>query len=164
MRKTWAVFFDATMHFSAEDGWAVASHIALSTLTSLFPFLIFVTALAGFLGTQDLADEATRLIFAARPAVVARSIAFALVASAALLALAFLGILGPLIWAAAMRFAPGLEPLQGIVTFMRLGIATLVLAITLIIAHRWLPARRVRFVDIAPGVIATFASSIAFGE
>jgi membrane protein len=222
MRKTWAVFFDATMHFSAEDGWAVASHIALSTLTSLFPFLIFVTALAGFLGTQDLADEATRLIFAAWPAVVARpiadevhgvltaprgglltigavlalyfsssaiealrvglnrayaspetrpwwllrlqSIAFALVASAALLALAFLVILGPLIWAAAMRFAPGLEPLQGIVTFMRLGIATLVLAITLIIAHRWLPARRVRFVDIAPGVIATFASSIAFGE
>ena len=29
----------------ADDGWAIASHIALSTLMSLFPFLIFVTAL-----------------------------------------------------------------------------------------------------------------------
>src|SRR5271170_4266257 len=75
MRKTWAVFFDATMHFSAEDGWAIASHIALSTLTSLFPFLIFVTALAGFLGTEDLADEAARLIFSAWPDAVARPIA-----------------------------------------------------------------------------------------
>ena len=44
-------------HFLAEDGWAIASHIALAMLMSLFPFLIFVTALAGFFGSQDLADE-----------------------------------------------------------------------------------------------------------
>ena len=75
MRKLWAVVYDATNHFIAEDGWAIASHIALSTLTSLFTFLIFVTALAGFLGTQSLADEATHLIFAAWPAVVAGPIA-----------------------------------------------------------------------------------------
>ncbi len=221
MRKVWAIFFDAAYHFSAEDGWAIASHIALSTLTSLFPFLIFVTALAGFLGTQDLADEATRLIFAAWPAVVARpiarevhdvltaprgglltfgavlalyfsssaiealrtglnrayacqetrpwwrlrlqSIVFALIASVALLGLAFLVVLGPLIWAAVLRFAPALEPLQVVVTLTRLGIATLLLAMTLLIAHRWLPAKRLRFVEIGPGVIATFVSSIAFG-
>jgi membrane protein len=222
IRKVWAIFFDAIMHFAAEDGWAVASHIALSTLTSLFPFLIFVTALAGFLGTQSLADEATRLIFAAWPDAVARpiagevhgvltaprgglltigailalyfstsaiealrvglnrayacaetrpwwllrlqSLAFTLVASAALLALAFLVVLGPLIWAAALRFAPALEPLQFVVTFTRLGVATLLMAITLLIAHRWLPAKRLRFVDIAPGVILTFVGSIAVGE
>jgi membrane protein len=40
-----------------DDGWAIASHIALSILTSLFPFLIFVTALAGFLGSKNLGDE-----------------------------------------------------------------------------------------------------------
>ena len=40
-----------------DDGWAIASHIALSTLMSLFPFLIFVTALTGFLGTEELADQ-----------------------------------------------------------------------------------------------------------
>ena len=93
-----------------------------------------------------------------------QSLAFALVASVALLALAFLVVLGPLIWAAALRLAPALAPLQQVVTFARLGVATLVLAIALIIAHRWLPARRLRFRDIAPGVIVTFASSIAFGE
>ena len=52
MGKAWAIFVDAANHFVAEDGWAIASHIALSTLTSLFPFLIFVTALAGFLGRK----------------------------------------------------------------------------------------------------------------
>ena len=47
----------------------------LSTLMSLFPFLIFVTALAGFFGSQDLADEVARLIFSAWPAAVAGPIA-----------------------------------------------------------------------------------------
>jgi membrane protein len=222
MRKAMAILVDATYHFVAEDGWAIASHIALSTLTSLFPFLIFVTAMAGFLGTQDLANEATHLIFAAWPAVVAepiagevhnvltaprgglltfgavlalyfsssaiealrtglnrayacqearpwwllrlQSLAFALVASLALLALAFLMVLGPLIWAGVLRFVPALEPLQVVVTFARLGVEALLLAITLFIAHRWLPAERLRLLEIAPGVIATFCGSIAFGE
>ena len=54
MRKAYGrILVDAANHFLAEDGWAIASHIALSTLTSLFPFLIFVTALAGFLGSQE---------------------------------------------------------------------------------------------------------------
>jgi len=38
---------DAFRHFLADDGWAIASHIALSTLMAIFPFLIVVTALAG---------------------------------------------------------------------------------------------------------------------
>ena len=49
MRKIVRLFLDAYWRFSAQDGWAIASHIALSALTSLFPFLIFVTAMAGFL-------------------------------------------------------------------------------------------------------------------
>jgi membrane protein len=44
-------------------------------LTSMFPFFIFVTALAGFLGTAELAQEATKLIFEAWPQVVAGPIA-----------------------------------------------------------------------------------------
>jgi membrane protein len=32
------------------------------------------------------------------------------------------------------------------------------------IAHRWLPAARLRLIDIAPGVVASFVSSIVFGE
>ena len=50
---------EAFRHFIADDGWAIASHIALSTLMALFPFLIVVTALAGFFfGSKELADEA----------------------------------------------------------------------------------------------------------
>ena len=40
----------------------------------------------------------------------------------------------------------------------------MLLAATMFIAHRWLPATRLRFVDIAPGVVASFVSSIVFGE
>ena len=52
MRFVLRVLYDAIMRFSQDDGWAIASHIALSILTSLFPFLIFVTALAGFFGSK----------------------------------------------------------------------------------------------------------------
>jgi len=222
VRRVWAIAYDAANHFLAEDGWAIASHIALSALMSLFPFLIFVTALAGFFGSQDLADEVARLIFSAWPAAVAgpiaaevrdvltaprgglltvgaalalyfssnaiealrvgldrayafretrpwwllrlQSLGFMIVGAAALLGLALLVVLGPLIWATAVEAIPALAPMQWTVTFVRLGVATLLLAVTMLIAHRWLPARRLRLVDIAPGVVASFVSSIAFGE
>jgi membrane protein len=67
---------DAFRHFIADDGWAIASHIALSTLMALFPFLIVVTALAGFFfGSAELADEAARLLLEAWPKQVAAPIA-----------------------------------------------------------------------------------------
>jgi membrane protein len=66
----------AFRHFTDDDGWAIASHIALSTLMALFPFLIVVTALAGFfLGSKELADEAARLLLEAWPSQVAEPIA-----------------------------------------------------------------------------------------
>lgn len=61
--------------FVAHDGWAIASHIALSFLFSLFPFLILLAALGGIFGTQLLADEAGSLILEAWPEGVARPIA-----------------------------------------------------------------------------------------
>jgi membrane protein len=69
------LFYDAFLRLSEDDGWAIASHIALSILTSLFPFLIFVTALAGFLGSQELADEAAKILFETWPERVATPIA-----------------------------------------------------------------------------------------
>jgi len=222
MRRIFRLLLDAYWRFNAQDGWAIASHIALSTLTSLFPFLIFVTAMAGFVGSQSLADEATKLVFSAWPPVVANpiagemqnvltaprgglltigaalalyfssgaieaarvglnraygmvetrpwwvlrleSIAYVIVAAIALLALAFLVVLGPLIWASVLSFAPGLRPLQAVVTFARLAIAALLMAISLFIAHRWLPMGRRRVIEIAPGIALTFICCIAFGE
>ncbi|MBN9061947.1 MAG: hypothetical protein BGP06_06325 [Rhizobiales bacterium 65-9] len=65
----------AVYAFLAHDGWAIASHIALSGLMSLFPFLIVVTALAGMFGTRELADEAAKLLLEAWPREVAAPIA-----------------------------------------------------------------------------------------
>jgi membrane protein len=70
------VAIDAGRHFIADDGWAIASHIALSTLMAMFPFLIVVTALAGFFfGSKQLADEAAHLLLEAWPKQVADPIA-----------------------------------------------------------------------------------------
>jgi membrane protein len=70
------VVADASRHFLADDGWAIASHIALSTLMAMFPFLIVVTALAGFFfGSQQLADEAARILLETWPKEVAGPIA-----------------------------------------------------------------------------------------
>jgi len=61
--------------FLRDDGWAIASHIALASLMSLFPFLIFITALTGFLGSQQLADQVAKLLLEAWPKQVAAPIA-----------------------------------------------------------------------------------------
>ena len=222
MRRVLAVFLDAYWRFLAQDGWAIASYIGLSALTSMFPFLIFVTALAGFFGTQSLAEEAAGLLFAVWPREVAgpiagevqnvltaprgglltigaalalyfasgaieaarvglnraygsvetrpwwvlrlESIAFVIVAALGLLALAFLVVLGPLIWSTTQRYLPQLAPLSFLITFVRLGAAVVLMAITLFLAHILLPRGRRRLIDLAPGVALTFTACIAFGE
>jgi membrane protein len=75
MRSFFHILYDARMRFVEDDGWAISSHIALSILTSMFPFLIFVTALGGFLGSESLAGEAVRILFQAWPDQVAAPLA-----------------------------------------------------------------------------------------
>src|SRR4051794_36973755 len=75
MKEATGVVFDAIGGFLIDDGWPIASHIALSMLTSMFPFFIFVTALASFFGAADLSAEATKLIFEAWPQAVAGPLA-----------------------------------------------------------------------------------------
>ncbi len=70
-----SVLFDAVGHFNNDDGWAMASHLAISALTALFPFLIFVTNLAGFLGAGALSSAAVELIFDTWPDQIAAPIA-----------------------------------------------------------------------------------------
>jgi membrane protein len=65
---------DALYTFLADDGWAIASHIALSTLMALFPFLIVLTSLAGFFGSKELADQAVGLLLQVWPKQVADSL------------------------------------------------------------------------------------------
>lgn len=62
IRYVFDIGLDAFYTFLADDGWAIASHIALSTLMALFPFLIVLASLAGFFGSKDLADQAVGLL------------------------------------------------------------------------------------------------------
>jgi len=68
------VVMDAFYTFLADDGWAIASHIALSTLMALFPFLIVLTSLAAFVGSKELADQAVGLMLQVWPQQVADSL------------------------------------------------------------------------------------------
>ena len=61
--------------FSEDDGWAIASHMAMSALMALFPFLIFVTALGAIMGTPNLQAEIVTLLFESWPPVIAAPIA-----------------------------------------------------------------------------------------
>ena len=215
------IAYDAFVAFIRDDGWAIASHIALSLLMSLFPFLIFVTALTGFLGAQNLSDQVALLLLEAWPEEVSRpiareienvlttahsglltigggfalyfsssgieslriglnraygvvemrpwwllrleSIAYVLVAALALIALAFLIVLGPLILWTATRYFPGLSPFLVTLTFLRFGVATVVLVVALVLVHKWLPAGRRSLWEIAPGIIVTLAMWLITG-
>lgn len=75
IRILYKVLFDAVYHFTEDDGWAMASHVALSTLLAVFPFLIFATTLAGFLGADQFAETAVHLIFDTWPEAIAKPLA-----------------------------------------------------------------------------------------
>lgn len=66
---------DAVGHLIDDDGMAIASHVALSLLMTIFPFIIFVAALAGFIGDSELAQQVADIIFEIWPAEVAEPIA-----------------------------------------------------------------------------------------
>jgi membrane protein len=213
MRRAFANAVDAFYRFLEDDGWAIASHIALSTLMGLFPFLILVTALAAFLGSKNLADEVANLLLETWPKEVAEPIAgevhrvltttrgdvltasavfsvyfassgveslriglnraydatetrswlllrlesiiYVLVGALALLALAVLVVLGPLLFKTALKYAPWLAPLEATFTFVRLAVATSLITVALIVVHKWLPAGHRRFREILPGILAT---------
>ncbi len=67
----YAVLKDAIGHFARDDGFAMASHVALSGLLAIFPLLIFIASLAAFLGMTGAADTVSELLFDAWPASVA---------------------------------------------------------------------------------------------
>jgi membrane protein len=226
MRRAFAIALDAFYRFLEDDGWAIASHIALSTLMALFPFLILVTALAAFLGSKNLADEVANLLLDTWPKEVAEpiarevhrvltttrgdvltasavfsvyfassgveslriglnraydatetrnwfllrleSIVYVLVGALALLALALLVVLGPLLFATALKYAPWLAPLEATFTFVRLAVATSVITVALLVVHKWLPAGYRRFREIAVGILATLilwlGGAVLFGR
>jgi membrane protein len=68
------VLYDALGHFNYDDGWSMASHLAITALMALFPFLIFATTLASFLGASAFAETAVHLVFDTWPEQIAAPI------------------------------------------------------------------------------------------
>jgi membrane protein len=213
IRQSLHIVVDAFYRFDRDDGWAIASHIALSILMSVFPFLIVVTAIAAFIGSVKLADEVAQLLFEAWPDEVAgplateihhvlttshgglvtiggvfalyfsssgieslriglnrayelrerrsfwvlrlESIGFVLLSAIALVMLAFLIVLGPLLFKAAAAYVPALAPLESHYDFARFGVSSVVVVVSLFILHMWLPAGRRGFGTVWPGILAT---------
>ncbi|MBW9114519.1 YihY/virulence factor BrkB family protein [Rhizobium cauense] len=74
LRIFYDVVYDAICHLIEDDGFAMASHVALSTLLAVFPFLIFGTTLATFLGADQFSDRAIHLIFDTWPEAIAKPV------------------------------------------------------------------------------------------
>lgn len=65
----------AWKRFNQHDAWALSSHISMTFLLALFPFLIAMTSLASFLGASSLSDSAVSLVLESWPEQVAKPIA-----------------------------------------------------------------------------------------
>ncbi len=215
LRLSFELLAIASNRFVLHDAWAIASHIALSVLTSMFPFLILVTALASLFGTGTLADEVADIILEAWPRGIAgpiasevhnilsvkrsdvvtlglvlalyfassgveslrvglnraygvretrawwltrlESIAFVIAGALMLLALALLVVLGPLLWRVVLSWVPALQPFDGLIAFLRIGVATVVIVAGLLLAYKFIPSGRRSLRAVLPGVCMTLA-------
>ena len=63
IRATLVPLAEACVSFSRNDGLALASHVALSFVIALFPFLICVAALATLFGAGRISDHIVHLLF-----------------------------------------------------------------------------------------------------
>jgi len=69
------IVVDAVRHFTASKSWAFASYVALSTLMAFFPFMIFATTLASFLGASSYAETSIAYIVEMLPETLMRPLA-----------------------------------------------------------------------------------------
>ena len=64
----------ALLHFNESDGWSMASHVAMSFMIAVFPFLIFTTSVAGFFSNKTESKGIIEMVFEYWPAEVAEPI------------------------------------------------------------------------------------------
>ena len=72
-------------------------------------------------------------------------------------------VLAPLLLETAARYAHWLQPLDRLGTLTRLGAASVVLVVALVLLHLYLPAGRRRIGQILPGVVVTIIMWLAGG-
>jgi len=67
-------FLRALGRFGDKGGWVMSSHVAMSLMMALFPFVLFVVALAGFLSRDVPVDDLFTLLLGSWPHQVAAPI------------------------------------------------------------------------------------------
>jgi membrane protein len=70
-----ALALEAFRRLFADEAIPLAGNIAFRTLFSIFPFLIFLTALAGFFGNDDLAESIVNYLLSVAPEQLVRPLA-----------------------------------------------------------------------------------------
>jgi len=210
---------EAFQRLFADEAIPLAGNIAFRTLFSVFPFLIFLTALGGFLGSEKLAEAIVTYLLSVAPAelvrplaseirsiltvprtgllslsaaltiwsamggidsvrvglnraydlkehrsmwwLYAQSIVFVIGTAAVLLATSILIVLAPVTLAAIATYAPGLRQSFAALELVRYPAAIVLLTVGLLLCHRILPAKRLRLVELLPGVLLTVTVWIA---
>ncbi len=70
-RQSMQAFWLSLKRFNGKNGFVMSSHVAMSLMLALFPFMLFTVALAGSLSQGFVTDELIDLIFGAWPEEVA---------------------------------------------------------------------------------------------
>ncbi len=70
-----ALAWAAVRRLFADEAIPLAGNIAFRTLFSIFPFLIFLTALAGFFGNEELAEKVVTFLLSVAPEQLVRPLA-----------------------------------------------------------------------------------------
>ncbi|WP_375635322.1 MULTISPECIES: YihY/virulence factor BrkB family protein [unclassified Bartonella] len=223
---SYRILVDAVSHYWRDNGSAFASHVALSGLLAFFPFFIFGTSLASFLGAFTYTPQKIKALVQLLPDVIAeplsqeiinvltiqrggvltvsvigaayfasngiealrtalnrayrvvdrrsllfcrfQSLFFVILGAVGLIVISVLLILTPLLIKIMQNHSFFITEYIGIIRLWRYIIAAVVLFVSLLIVHKWLPAERRKFIDILPGIVLTmfvwFMASIAFAQ
>ncbi|ACS52069.1 MULTISPECIES: YihY/virulence factor BrkB family protein [Bartonella] len=223
---SYRILVDAVSHYWRDNGSAFASHVALSGLLAFFPFFIFGTSLASFLGAFTYTPQKIKALVQLLPDVIAeplsqeiinvltiqrggvltvsvigaayfasngvealrtalnrayrvvdrrsllfcrfQSLFFVILGAVGLIVISVLLILTPLLIKIMQNHPFFITEYIGVIRLWRYIIAAVVLFVSLLIVHKWLPAERRKFIDILPGIVLTmfvwFMASIAFAQ
>jgi membrane protein len=206
---------EAFRRLFADEAIPLAGNIAFRTLFSAFPFLIFLTALGGFFGSENLAKAIVTYLLSVAPEQLVRplvpeirsiltvprsgllslsaaltiwsamggidsvrvglnraydlkehrnlfwlygqSIVFVIGTAAVLLVTSILIVFAPVALAAIAASAPALRQNFAALDQLRYPAAIVLLTFGLLLCHRILPAKRLRVVELLPGVLLTVA-------
>lgn len=216
-RQGWWVtkaVYTAAERFLMDDGLYMASALAFSLLLAIFPFIIFVTALTGFIGGENLAAWLTNALFDTLPDRVAQalqpevynvlirdaggglltfsiavvlisvssavetvrgglnrayglseprsvirtrieSIVFVILATAALVLVAFAAVVAPIGYSAIVAYFPDVEELHPNFELLRQTALTVVLGLLVFSLHLLLPAHKSPRPALWPGIVTT---------